>query len=1191
TPIRDQVNSLPIAFLALDMPYDCQRLRHLRWPLMGIAGLTLVEILCVVLGVVHYHRRDRKAGTLCRNYWEPLCLAVFGILLTLAVAWHIRRSELQRQRDLFLRLATRSTGAILRSFAEIRKSELEGLSGYLETSVDLNRAKFIHFSRHLVKNSVVQALAWTPVVPAAAKDAFEAEVAGEWEGDFHIWQLSTTGRKESISVSPQRPVYYPVTYFCPEEGNQFTLGFDEGSDPRRRQALEQAVATRLPTATEPISLVHDGSQNGKSIIVFFPIYPYLEPERLIGLATIFLRVEKLFQPEPNPQNLLAWELHHLSSAVSGQPFYTVGEGVGYRNGLLLTQPLCEYGRVFLLQARPGVAFIRSTWHWKGLITFASGLLLTAAMTAITVLLLRHRQTLQQEVQLRTAELGASETNYRLLFENMMGAFALHEMLYDEQGKAVDYRFLEVNPAFEKMTNLRAADIIGRTVLEVLPQTERTWIDRYSQVVESGVGKSFKLYAGALKRHYKVWAFRTVKPFFATVFADVTEQVKMEEKLTLYFDTSVDLFCIFDHEGVFLRVNPQWEETLGYPVASLEGRRFAEFLHPDDVAPTMEIFADLQHTRQIRGIVNRYRHRDGSYRWLEWRASVGQESFFGSARDITERRQQELQQEESNRRLRESEEMSKRMARQAESANRAKSEFLANMSHEIRTPLNAVIGMSDMLLGKDLPEVERHYVEMISNNGEALLSLIDDILDFSRIEAGRLQLDKTDFDLWKLVDDVLSMQVYRSEEKRLGLFSKLSAEVPQWVHGDCGRLRQILLNLISNAIKFTIAGEVSVEGRLLPAADENAAADAIKLQFCIRDTGIGIPADEIKNMFLPFRQGDATITRKFGGTGLGLSICKRLAEMMGGEISLSSVQGQGTEACFSVVLAKAQREHTVKSLPPEILGPGSKILLVDQHATNCRFLSEQLQEHGLCCLSAGTGEEALSILRQDHNHGGGEDITVVVINMHLPDMDGIALGRRIMADCADARPALVLLAGAEEVLSLDDIAAFNFLTVLHKPLKHLELLRVIAGIRSPEQRQQETMPAEVAGPDFASVRGRFSDQQLRVLVVDDMAMNQNLLKAMLQKLGVGADGVANGQEALQALENHHYDLVLMDVQMPVMDGLAATRAIRDPRSSVLNHDVVVVATTAHAYQSDQEQCLQSGMNDYIAKPIRARALSE
>jgi len=500
-------------------------------------------------------------------------------------------------------------------------------------------------------------------------------------------------------------------------------------------------------------------------------------------------------------------------------------------------------------------------------------------------------------------------------------------------------------------------------------------------------------------------------------------------------------------------------------------------------------------------------------------------------------------------------------------------------------------MSDMLLGKDLPEIERHYVEVISNNGEALLSLIDDILDFSRIEAGRLQLDKTDFDLWKLVDDVLSMQVYRSEEKRLGLFSRLSAEVPQWVHGDCERLRQILLNLISNAIKFTIAGEVVVEGQLLPAADENAAADGIRLRFCIRDTGIGIPAEEIENMFQPFRQVDATITRKYGGAGLGLPICKRLTELMGGQISLHSELGQGTEVCFSVELAKAQREHTVKSLPPEILGPGSKILLVDQHATNCRFLSEQLQEHALSCASVGTGEEALSILRQSQNAAAAEKIAVAVIDLHLPDMDGIALGQRIMADCADARPALVLLAGAEEVLSLDDIAAFNFLTVLHKPLKHQELLRVIAGIRSPEQRQQETMPAEVAGPDFASVRGRFSDQQLRVLVVDDMAMNQNLLKAMLQKLGVGADGVANGQEALQALENHHYDLVLMDVQMPVMDGLAATRAIRDPRSAVLNHDVVVVATTAHAYKSHRDQCLQAGMDDYIAKPIRARALSE
>ncbi|MDD4097547.1 MAG: CHASE domain-containing protein, partial [Lentisphaeria bacterium] len=815
TPIVDRVSGQAVAMLGIDTPYVPSS-RRLWRQLLGIVLVTLLLAASALVGGQAYCRRQRglaeAAAPSASLLLESWCLAAFGLLLSAVAGWQVRHNELHQQKNVFRQLAGSRTALIAGIFTDIKMTELEALAGYLETVEEPSRENFNRYSAHLVKDSLVQALAWLPAVPASEREAFEAGMRQTRGPDFRIWQVGAGGEPDTAPTGA-REVYYPIVYFYPEEGNEAVLGFDHGSEARRRVAAETARDSRLPTATEPIHLVHDQT-GGNSIIVCYPIFSLREPERLRGFTTVMLRLDKVFNIGREQHHLMPLELSYLPLRSPARTLCSVGNAEEGFDDLRLTRPICEYGRVFLLTARPGMDFIESTWHWKGLIIFVGGALLTLTLTVIMIQLLRHRQDLQEQVESRTAELSASERKYRLLFENMMGAFALHEMIFDEQGRPVDYRFIEVNPEFEAMTGLKAADIVGRTVLSVLPETEKYWLDIYGDVVATGRGKSLQKYSASLKRHYKVWAFRTSGPFFATVFTDVTDQVKMEEEVTLYFNTSIDLFCIADSDGRFVRLNPQWREALGYRIEDMIGKRFLDLVHPEDVDATVAAFGKLLRNGDIEGVVNRYRHADGAYRWLEWRSAAGADVIYGSARDITERKQQEIEQAEHNRRLRESEELANRMAKQAESANRAKSEFLANMSHEIRTPLNAVIGMAELLLDLELPPTQRRYVEMIEKNSESLLGILNDILDFSKIEAGRLALECVDFDLLKLLDDLMAMMGFSAAGKNLDLLCQVSPDTPQWLHGDPGRLRQILVNLIVNAIKFTDAGEIIIQVGLL-----------------------------------------------------------------------------------------------------------------------------------------------------------------------------------------------------------------------------------------------------------------------------------------------------------------------------------------------------------------------------------------
>ncbi|HET6144061.1 MAG TPA: response regulator [Candidatus Acidoferrales bacterium] len=648
-----------------------------------------------------------------------------------------------------------------------------------------------------------------------------------------------------------------------------------------------------------------------------------------------------------------------------------------------------------------------------------------------------------------------------------------------------------------------------------------------------------------------------------------QRQRVEGRYKAFMNTIPAVASIKNQEGRFLYVNEPMRQYYGIQAGDALGSTTAECL-PTAIAQVMhrddQEVISTGHPMQFERVVPT---PDGvDHHWLTFKFRIDEpdaQMLVGTiAIDITDRKRAEAEAQKAK--------------VVAEAANRSKSEFLANMSHEIRTPLNGVIGMTDLALGTDLTAEQQEYLQIVKLSADSLLVVINDILDFSKIEAGKVELEKVDFNLHELVEMTMKTLALRAEEKGLELLCDFSPDVPDSVQGDPTRLRQIILNLVGNSIKFTAKGEVQLRVTLLP---DNSTAPF--LQFTVTDTGIGISREQQKTIFEPFTQADSSTTRKFGGTGLGLSISMHLVRMMGGEMWVESETGSGTKFHFKLPLVPAANPVEIRDQPVSALLLGARVLIADDNATNRQILQLIVRGWGMAPTVANSATAAILELKAA---AAATPFDLVLSDLLMPHVDGFAFTEQVRAIPEIANTKIIMLSSAGRRGDAKRCERLRISAYLMKPVRQMQLKTVILTLLGdPAPSQNGDVLTRFAMKNVSSVPKR-----LRILVAEDNAVNQKLIVRLLEKRGHSVHVVSNGLEAVDLLETCKFDLVLMDMQMQVMDGFEATRKIRKRETSDGNH-LPIVALTAFAMKGDRERCLDAGVDGYLTKPIRAVELDE
>jgi PAS domain S-box-containing protein len=801
----------------------------------------------------------------------------------------------------------------------------------------------------------------------------------------------------------------------------------------------------------------------------------------------------------------------------------------------------------------------------------AGVLLGSVLACFTLamgwLILRRVESARRkaEEQVRT-----SEEHFRMLVENVRD-YAI--FILDPGGCVATW-----NTGAERLKGYRADEIIGRHFSLFLPPEDREAGQPETLLAiarERGRGESegWRL----RKDGARFWANVIITALrnhdgvlvgYAKFTHDITGQKQAgeriresEERFRNAFEFAGSGMAIVGLDGRWLRVNSRLCEILGYDERTLLAKTFRDITHPDDLEANLEQIRTLFSGEcRFYHLEKRYLHRDGHIVWGRLTSSLVRDAagaplhFVSQIEDVTERKL-----------------LAENLAQardEALMASRLKSEFLANMSHEIRTPMNGIIGMSGLLMETDLTPDQREMGAVIQRSSESLLAIINDILDFSKIEAGKLRIDAAAFDLREVVEETLSLLAPKAHAKGVELACDFDPTLNHRLIGDGGRFRQVLLNLAGNAVKFTETGEIVVRIHQVAKTEET-----ITFGCEVRDTGIGIAPEMQRLLFQPFTQADGTTTRRFGGTGLGLAISRQLVGLMGGELRFESEPGGGSKFWFE--LSMPAQAAGVESLQ---LPPGLRVLVVDDNATNRRILANQLAAFGVAADVLGQPEQTLAKLTERHE--AGAPYHLAVLDWNMPGQDGLQLAREIRAHAAFADLPLVMLSSSGSPGDVEQISEARFAALLVKPMRTEQLYRCLLTILG-RQIAVSKGPAAAGWKSLALRAGT----GLRILMAEDNRTNQMVARRLLEKMGHTVEIANNGGEALACLSRQTYDVVLMDCQMPLMDGYEATRRIRSGQVAGANPDIPIIALTAYAMPDDRLKCLQAGMSDYVSKPVR------
>jgi two-component system, sensor histidine kinase and response regulator len=768
-------------------------------------------------------------------------------------------------------------------------------------------------------------------------------------------------------------------------------------------------------------------------------------------------------------------------------------------------------------------------------------------------------------------------------------------------KDLQSRFIRVSRELAQRFGKSEADVVGRSDFDFFTEEHaRPAFDDEQLIIKTGQPIIGKLERETYADSSTTWALTTKMPLkdrdgriigTMGISKDVTVLKRTEadlqferDLLRALLDNSPDRIVFKDLLGRILKCSKALAKQWGLPTpAAAEGKTDLDFYpHATAQAYQLEERQILESGVPLINKVEKSLDAEGGEHWLSaTKVPIyhdGQISgLIGTSRDITALKQAEFELEKARDAALES--------------TRLKSEFLANMSHEIRTPMNAVIGMTGLLLETDLDPDQRDFADTVRSSADALLTVINDILDFSKIEAGKLSFEIIDFDLVELVEGAVELLAARALSKGIELVSWVHHEVPTLLQGDPGRLRQVLSNLLSNAVKFTEHGEVVVRVSKVSETDKR-----VILRFTVTDTGIGITTKAMSHLFLPFTQADGSMTRKFGGTGLGLAICKQLIEMMNGQIGVESAPGKGSTFWFTVNVAKQPPgAYAHKADTSKFNLTGLRVLVVDDNATNRQILHHQIISWRMRNGQAACGREALSILRAEA--AAGDPYDLVILDMQMPEMDGLSLAKTIAGDPLLTATKMVMLTSLVQRFDNNELKAAGIEACLVKPVKQSKLFDCLVTVMSdsilhgsqPRKIQTKSAPPVAPRPTPPPAA-----RSIRLLLAEDNMVNQKVALRQLQKLGYSADAVANGLEVLEALTRIPYDIILMDCQMPEMDGYDATRTIRQRESEATRSGAHIrkhhiVAMTANALQGDREKCLAAGMDDYLCKPVQLNEL--